>query len=64
MRTVLLVDMKHMDAQTIPLVKRAVTYAAWKLPVSCINAARVFQVTVSVVFIGKHFTTPLTLVLS
>lgn len=46
---------KDMNAQTVAFLKGAVTQGAGKLPVSVINAARVFEVAIPVVFVGENF---------
>ena len=63
-RTVLLVHVQHVDTQAIPLVEGAVTNGAWELPVSCVNAPRVFKMAVTVVFVGEHFPAPFTFIIS
>lgn len=60
MRTMLLMYMQNVNAKTITLVKWSVTHAAGEFSVSLINTARVFKVTVTVIFVGKYFTAPFT----
>ena len=44
-----------MNAETVPLIKGAVTCCAGKLPVALINTACVFKVPIAVIFVGKDF---------
>lgn len=60
MRSMLLVDVKDMDAQAITLLKGAVTQVTRELPVSLIDTACVFEMLVTVVLVSEHFTTSIT----
>lgn len=61
-RSVFLMDMKNMDPQSVSLFKRSVAKMARIFSVSLIYAASVFQMFVSVVFVGKHLSTSLAFV--
>ena len=58
--SVFLVHMQDMDAEAVSLFKGAVAKMARVLPVSLVYTPRVFQMFVSVIFVGEHFATPVT----
>ena len=53
-------NVEYVDAETIALLKGAVTQSAGELPVTEIDAASVFKVTVAVVFVRENFATTMT----
>lgn len=50
-----------MNPQSVSLLERPVAEMTRELPVALVHAARVLQMLVSVVLIGEHFATPITL---
>ena len=58
MRTVFLVHVENVDPESVSLVEGAVAQGTGELPVAVVHTARVFQVAVSVVLVGKHFAAP------
>ena len=56
----LFMNMENVDTKPIPFVKGSITDSTWELTIALINAAGVFKVAVTVIFVGKHFTTTLT----
>lgn len=58
-RSVLLVHVQDVDPQPVSFLKRPVAQVTREFPVSLIHTASVFQVLVSVIFVGKHFAAPL-----
>lgn len=60
-RPVLLVHVQDMYPEAVSLLEGPVAEVARELPVSLVHAPRVFQVLVSVIFVGKNLSTPVTL---
>ena len=55
MWTVFLVNVEYVDAETVALLKGAVAQVAGELPVTQVNAARVFKMAIAVVFVRENF---------
>lgn len=60
MWSVLLVDMENMYPEPISLFERPVAKVTWKFPIPLVDASRVLQVLISVVFVGEDLPTPVT----
>lgn len=58
---VFLVHMENVNSKTISLLERSVAEVAREFSVALIHTARVFQMFVSIVLIGEHFSTTITL---
>lgn len=61
MGSVLLVDVQHVDAQSVPLLEGAAAEVAGEFPVALVHAARVLEVLVTVVAVGEHLPAALAL---
>lgn len=59
-RPVLLVNMENMDAKPVPLLKGPFAERAGKFPVTLIHAGGVLEMLISVISVGKHFSTSFT----
>ena len=58
--SMLLVHVQDVNAQSIALLERTRAQMARKLAIALVNAPRVLQVLVAVVFVGEHFATSVT----
>lgn len=61
MGPVLFVDMQDVDPQPVSLLEGSVAQVTRELPVPLVHAARVLQVLVPVVLVGKHLPTSVAL---
>lgn len=59
-RPVLLMDMKDMDPQPVPLLKGSFAERARKFPVTLVHTGGVLEMLISVIFVGKYFSTSFT----
>lgn len=59
-RPVLLVNVEDVDAEPVPLLKGPLAERAGKFPVALVHAGGVLEMLISVVSVGKHFSTPFT----
>lgn len=59
--SVFLVDVQHVDAQSVPLLEGAAAEVAGEFPVAPVHAARVLEVFVAVVAVGEHLPAALAL---
>jgi hypothetical protein len=57
--SMLLVHVQDVYAQSITLLERTRAQVTRKLAITLVHASRVLQVLVTVVFVGKHFATPI-----
>lgn len=55
---VLLVDMENMYSEPVSLLERPVAKVAGKFPIPLVDASRVLQVLIPVVFVGEDLPTP------
>ena len=58
--TILFMHVENVNAQPITFIKGAVTKGAGELPVSVINTACIFKMALTIVLVGKNFTTTMT----
>lgn len=59
-RPVLLVNVQNMDAEPVPLLKGPFAERAGKFPVPLVHAGGVLEMLISVISVGKHFSTTFT----
>lgn len=59
-RPVLLMDMKDMDPEPVPLLKGSFAEIAGEFPVALVHTGGVLQMLISVIFVGKYFPTSFT----
>lgn len=60
-RSVFFVHVQNVNPQSVPLLERPVAQVTGELPVALVHAARVLQVFVSVILVGKHLPAAVTL---
>ena len=60
MRSVFLMNVQDMYAESVAFLERAVAQVTRVFPVSLVNTSGVLEMLVSVIFVGEYFATPVT----